>query len=312
MSRTIEIATLLTCYNRCEKTVSCIRETLKALDNYNIQASQNVRMTIYLTDDGCTDGTVSAISTLCEGKIELHIITGNGSLYWAGGMRAAWREALKEKDRWAFYLLLNDDTDVLDNVLFDLFTCHEYSLKKYGRSGLYSGITAAKDDTNNITYGGDVYTTSSKTLTKRLEPSGCPQIADIITANILMVPKDVVDEIGIFYDGFIHSGADNDYSVMARKHNIRSFVTPKVCGVCDDDHVYDEEECKKLMRMTLAERRKYVQTPTRSDKDYLLLVRRTIPKKYPISIVMRLTRLYFPALYYKINVMRGYYKNIRQ
>lgn len=308
MSETIEIAALLTCYNRRDKTVSCIKNVLKVLDYYNGKASQNIRMTIYLTDDGCSDGTADAVRSLCKGNTNLHIVNGNGSLYWAGGMRLAWREALKEKDRWMFYLLLNDDTDVLENVLFDLFQCHEYSLREYHRPGLYSGITAAKDNINKITYGGDIYTTSSKTLTVRLKPSGQPQIADIITANILMVPKQVVDEIGIFYEGFIHSGADNDYSVMARKHNIKSFVTPNVCGLCDDDHIYDEEECKKLMKMTLGERRKYVLTPTRSDKDYLLLVRRTIPKKYPISIIMRLTRLFFPALYYKINVMRGYYK----
>lgn len=302
----ITIAVLLTCFNRKEKTVASLCNLLRARNYYNSIHPFSIQLHIFLTNDGCTDGTEEAVRELCKDEV-LHIVQGNGQCYWAGGMRLAWREALKEKERWQYYLLMNDDTDVLDNVFSDLFKCHDFSLKKYGRPGLYSGITSARNDNTKTTYGGDVYTTRSKTITRRLQPSGEPQEADIITANILLVPSEVVSAIGIFYDGFIHSGADYDYAVMARRHGFRAFVTPSFCGRCDDDHVYDEQECHKLMKMTLAERRRYVLTPTRSDKDYLLLIRRTNPRKYPISLIMRAIRLYLPSLYYKINVARGYY-----
>ena len=42
-------------------------------------------------------------------------------------------------------------------------------------------------------------------------------------------------------------------------------------------------------------------------KDYLLFVKRNIPKKYLISTVLRKTRLYCPRLYYYINKVRGLY-----
>lgn len=303
----IPIAVLLTCFNRKDKTVASLSNMLRARDYYNSLQSFSLQLSFFLTDDGCTDGTAEAVRELCKNE-ELHIVQGNGQCYWAGGMRLAWREALKEKERWQYYLLMNDDTDVLGNVFTELFKCHEFSLQRYGRPGLYSGITSARGDTTRTTYGGDVYTTRSKTITQRLQPSGEPQLADIVTANILLVPNEVVSAIGIFYDGYIHSGADFDYAVMASRHGFRAFVTPGFCGRCDDDHVYDEQECRNLMRMTLAERRRYVLTPTRSDKDYLLLIWRTNPRKYPISFIMRAIRLYLPSLYYKINVARGYYR----
>lgn len=307
----MHITALLTCFNRREKTESCLRHLFEARLHYLAAHPDNpFTLTIHLTDDGCTDHTADAVLTLCrQYSILPHVIQGNGSLYWAGGMRKAWRAALADSQHYDFYLLLNDDTDVLPDVFDHLFRCHQHALHTDHRSGIYSGITASRTDTTHITYGGDIYLTPAKTITRRLTPTGSPQLADIITANILLVPSDVVDEIGIFYDGYIHSGADNDYSVTAHRHGIHSYVTPAVCGVCDDDHTYDEGECRLLMQMSLAERRRYVNSPTRSDSDYLLLMRRTIPKKYPISWLMRKLRLYCPSLYYKLNQLRGYYNS---
>lgn len=304
------IAALLTCFNRRSKTVSCLEHLFEAQRQYNATATDDpITLVIYLTDDGCTDGTADAVLSICRKySIQPNVILGDGSLYWAGGMRKAWRSALADHRGYDFYLLLNDDTDVLPNVFDNLFRCHTHSLSLNQRPGIYSGITASRTDTQKVTYGGDIYLSAAKTLTRRLTPTGTPQRADIITANILLVPQAVVDEIGIFYEGYIHSGADNDYSVTARRHGITSFVTPDICGLCDDDHTYDEGECRRLMQMSFSERRKYVNSPTRSDRDYLLLMRRTIPNKYPISWLMRKLRLYCPSLYYKLNLMRGYYK----
>ena len=83
---TTDIAVLMTCHDRREKTVSC----LKAL--YGQELPSGVSLSVYLTDDGCTDGTVDAVK---ESFTNTHIIHGNGDLYWNRGMLAAWREAAK-------------------------------------------------------------------------------------------------------------------------------------------------------------------------------------------------------------------------
>lgn len=63
-----------------------------------------------------------------------------------------------------------------------------------------------------------------------------PQMVDHTNANILLVPKEVVDRIGIFYEGYKHGCVDNDYSLLARRKGISVLITPGACGTCENDH----------------------------------------------------------------------------
>ena len=116
-SRYISIAVILTCFNRKEKTVQCLRYLFVAASQYNAgsEDGEKMHLSIFLTDDGCTDGTADAVREECKGQ-ELHIIQGNGKCFWAGGMRLAWGEALKRQNEWDYYLLLNDDTIMSGNA----------------------------------------------------------------------------------------------------------------------------------------------------------------------------------------------------
>ena len=134
-------------------------------------------------------------------------------------------------------------------------------------------------------------------------------MVDMTHANILLVHHEVVNKQGIFYHGFKHGAADEDYSMKARRNGLPTAVTAHVCGECECNHDSSKEEIQRLMTMTLAERKQYVNSPTHSDHDYLLLVRRNIPLRYPITIILRNLRLYFPKLYFYITNFRGVYKN---
>ena len=108
----IQLAILLTSYNRKEKTLACLRSV------YSQEDISNVNFEIYLVDDNSTDGTGQAV------KIEfpnVHVFKGNGDLFWAGGMRYAWREAIKTKKSFDYFLLLNDDTLLLNGAFKNLF-----------------------------------------------------------------------------------------------------------------------------------------------------------------------------------------------
>lgn len=302
----IKIATILTCFNRKAKTVRCLNTLYKTLDEYNAKHADNtIDLSIFLTDDACTDGTAEAVTEVCKGR-KLHIIKGDGNCFWAGGMRLAWREAMKQHEEWDFYLLLNDDTTVMENVFEELMECHEYAVKNYGRSGVYSGCTCDEVTPDTITYSGDVMNPQTKGW-NRLMPNGTPQVVDMTNANILLVAKSVVDTIGIFPDGYIHSAADQDYGMMARRAQIPVLITSYACGYCEYDHVDEREVCQKLMKMSLAQRKKYVYHPTHSDKDYLLFIKRNMPSRYLVSYLLRKIRLYSPSLYYKICKRRGIY-----
>jgi GT2 family glycosyltransferase len=71
------IAILITCYNRKEKTLSCLAALFNCIvpDGYGFD--------VFLVDDGSTDGTSDAIK---EGFTQVNIIQGNGNLFWNRGM----------------------------------------------------------------------------------------------------------------------------------------------------------------------------------------------------------------------------------
>lgn len=301
---TIKIATIITCFNRKNKTISSLTHLFNAEKKYNTQHTQNsIELSIFLTDDGCTDGTADAVSAICTGK-NIHIIQGNGNCYWAGGMRLAWKEALKAEKDWDFYLLLNDDTLVSMSVFDELFATHAYSLKTYGKPGLYSGIVCDTNDENRITYGGEKFHSNAQGKSYNINPSKTPQEVDMTNANILLVDKNIVKKIGIFYDGYIHGCADYDYSMMAKKNHFPTLTTAKVCGKCEYDHLSGLSEIQKLISMNLKQRKEYVYHPTHSDKDYLLFVRRHTPKRYIFCWILRKIRIISPKLYLKICLLR--------
>ena len=67
------IAVLMTVHNRRDKTLSC----LDSLYSEDLPAS--ITMDVYMTDDGCTDGTSDAIHAAFPA---VRIIHGDGTLFW--------------------------------------------------------------------------------------------------------------------------------------------------------------------------------------------------------------------------------------
>lgn len=299
----MKIVVLLTCFNRREKTLSCLKSLFEALDDYNNKSENKIELYVYLTDDACTDGTSDAVRDKFSDK-NITILQGTGNLYWAGGMRFAWNEALKKHNEWDFYLLLNDDTDLLDNLFEELLDTHKFCIENYKQSGIYSGITSSKSDHNKMTYGGDIWKNKFLGTSMRLKPIGRPQLCDITNANILLVSKEVVDKIGIFWKGYIHGRADNDYSNQARKKGIPVLLTANFCGRCDNDHKSSNEIADIVKRMSLSERKKYFSHPIRSNNDYLKYIRRNMPFRYPMVYIGRILNVYFPKFYYKLNSVR--------
>lgn len=300
----MNIATIITCFNRKNQTLSCLKNLYASLDSYNANTKEEkLSLSMFMTDDGCTDGTSDAVRENFYDK-DIVILKGNGNLFWAGGMRVAWNAAINSNKAFDFYLLLNDDTDFIENTFSELLATHQYSIEKYGKAGLYSGITSAKNDFNRITYGGDIWTNKFLAKSIRLSPAGVPQKCDITNANILLVSNDVVNSIGIFSDKYIHGIADNDYSIKANKAGFPVLVTANICGRCDYDHESNEEVFEKISKMSLKERKEYYKHPLHSNKDYLTFIKENSPIRYPIVVVGRFLNTYFPSLYYWVSKIR--------
>jgi GT2 family glycosyltransferase len=241
------IAVLLTCHNRKEKTLGCLKTLFESKQACPI----NFEMDVYLTDDGSTDGTSSEIEKQFP---SVTIFAGNGSLFWNGGMRNSWKEALRKKDYDGF-LLLNDDI-IMDKKCFDdLFKTHELSIDKYGTGSIYIGSLRDKD-TLEHSYGGRLLLNKWTFSTKNVLPDGSIKECHLGNGNFMFVHRKVVETIGIFSKKYIHAKADYDYSLRAFENNLPILVCPNYCGFCSDDH-----KLQDLKKMNFKERVNYLKSP---------------------------------------------------
>lgn len=82
-----KVAVLITCHNRCYKTLRCL---------YNLSHQNkpsNLGLTIYLVDAGSNDKTVALVRKFFP---TVNVIKSHDYLYWGGGMRLAFQEAKKK------------------------------------------------------------------------------------------------------------------------------------------------------------------------------------------------------------------------
>ena len=107
------VAVLLTVFNRKDITLKGLSTLYAAMKPVEDKYSFDV----YMTNDGCTDGTPEAVKNCFP---DVHIINGNGNLYWSGGMRKAWDVAAKTHD-YDYYLWFNDDAVLYENALLLLY-----------------------------------------------------------------------------------------------------------------------------------------------------------------------------------------------
>lgn len=274
----MKVAILLTTFNRRQKTVDCL-ESLK-----NQVLADNVHLEVFLTDDASSDGTVDAVKSLFPSA---NIFYGNGFYFWAGGMRNSWKEAQAFNPD--YYLLLNDDTTLFANAVFTLL---QYS--KIGNAAIAVGSTI-DNNTGKVSYGG--YRLQSK-ISWKPNPSVHSENdwkeCDIANANIMLVPREVVNKIGILSNKYTHSLADFDYTLKAKKAGFHVLVAPGFLGTCVDDH----GDNWKSKNTTLKERLSYLKSPKGlAYNEYLQFIRSHFPLSYPSAFFKLWVKTLFPFIW---------------
>ena len=207
----INIAILLTVFNRKIKTIECLEHLYKLLpiDGYKVD--------VYLTNDGCTDGTPEAVK---EQFPEIIIIQGNGNLFWNRGMYTAWEKA--SKHNYDFYIWLNDDTFVYNNMLVSLLNAS----KKKNNKAIIIGATQSADHTI-ATYGGRLRNGEIP------RPNGKLTSVEYFNGNIVLIPCYVFQKLGNLDYYFTHSKGDFDYGLRAKKAGIEMYQAGSFLGECE-------------------------------------------------------------------------------
>ena len=285
----MKVAVIMTVFNRKEKTLRCLDSLLETWEN----AGQQIEPTVFLTDDGCTDGTADAIRER-NYLFPVTILQGDGSLFWNGGMINSWKAAIEEGG-WDGYLWLNDDVTILPEFWGDLLESDRFSLRTFGKRGIYVGSTR-DSATGTFTYGGFNYTNKITLKDKMLPPDGTFQQCEAGHGNITFVSREVVEKMGIFCEEYIHGGTDHDYTWLAHKKGYPILVLPHYSAECENDHL---GKTRDFTTWPLRERRKLFW----SHRGYnmhntLLFNRRCFPWRVPFVLLSGIAKLYVPKLGY--------------
>lgn len=286
------IAALLTCHNRKKKTLNSLKHLVKAHKIYE----NRIELSIYLTDDGSTDGTRDMIEEFFPQVI---ILNGNGSLYWTGGMYNSWSEALKKE--YDGYLLLNDDTNVSINLFDEMQKTHDYALRNYKSEGIYIGSTR-ESKTKQLTYSGEVIIRKFPYKSKKLVPNGSIQPCNLGNANIMFVMKETVIKIGILSKSYVHAAADYDYTLTANKNSIPVLLMASYCGECSFDH---NNKLKGINRMSFIGRIKFLYNPVGiALPDQLRYMIKFYPYRIPFTFFSAWFKVLFPNIFLKYSSLK--------
>ncbi|WP_161958086.1 glycosyltransferase [Azospirillum palustre] len=219
------LTTVIACHNRRAVTLRC----LEALDAAARRISDFDIETI-LVDDGCTDGTASAVAELFPAT---RIVTADGTLWWAGAMALGLRSGSAESD---FQLWLNDDVVLRPDALARLVETHDRWLRDHGRPLIVAGSVLSTED-GSVTFGGGRRSGFHPLRSVRLPVSDLPRDCELVNGNVLLVPRAAASRLGGIDPVFagVQSMADTDYGLRALALDIDVAVAPGWSGHCDRD-----------------------------------------------------------------------------
>ena len=267
-----QIAVLLTCFNRKETTLRCLKHLFSLRDDIDV----------YLVDDGCTDETGNTV--LLEFP-QVNLIKDKGDLFWCRGMNLAWKYA-SEKD-YGFYIWLNDDVVLYEDAFSEILECSNLNSNKAVVSGVIE-----KHDKSKIIYGGF---NENKNI---IEPQGKMKPITFLNGNFVLIPKYIFKKVGFMDRVYHHDLGDVDYGLRTLSIEEKVVSTRKPIGSCDVNTICRE----RLNNTTLVKRFKRLYSPLGSNPNINFYFRKKY-KGFFHAVLYMMFQLFINLLPDKLNVI---------
>lgn len=266
------VTVMLTCFNRIKYTIPCV----EAL----VEGSPAVSFHFIITDDNSTDGTKEALAKL---PYSITLLSGNGQLFWNGGMHKALEYALKKAEKTDYYLLVNDDVAFFKGSIGALIKRQKAAPQ--GGADSQAVIVGSTEDRNGRTsYGGVKLLSKHFARFALVEPTEAYEECDTFNGNCVLIPREVFFKAGNVDGAYRHSMSDYDYGMRIRKLGFTIYNSSEHVGKCDDNDIAGSWRDASLKR---GERLKKKESPKGLPrKDWYHFIR----KNYG----------FFPAIYHSI------------
>jgi len=219
-----KISIVLPVFNHLEYTQNCIR----TLDRLVLSSTfYHVKFHIIVVDDGSTDGTADWLTEHYPG---VHLLKGDGTLWWSGGVNMGARYAIQDLDS-DYILLWNNDIDPAE----DYFTQLDSLISSTGRQMLLGSKIFYHGDNNKIwSYGGIFNPRSGNKYMIGLDEPDSEKYNQVLSVDWLpgmgtLVPVGVIAQIGYWdQEIFPQYHGDSDFTYRAKIAGYELMVRPEL------------------------------------------------------------------------------------
>ncbi len=210
-----EVAAVVLSWNGREDTLACLR---------SLAAVEGTGLATILVDNASTDGTVEAVRAELP---EVEVLVNDANLGFAEGNNVGIRRALEGDAAWV--LVLNNDVEVDPGFLRAL-------LDEAGRrpdAGALSPVILFGPPSELIWFAGARYDPRRGYNGRQRgygEPAGAPfdevWETDRVCGAAMLVPRAVLEQVGVFDTALFAYYEDTDWSLRARAAGRRFYVVP--------------------------------------------------------------------------------------
>jgi len=212
-------------HNRREITLQCLR-SLSRIDAAGPEVS------IYIVDDGSTDGTWDAIE---RDFPQVHLIKGDGNLWFTEGTNVGIREAMKADPD--YVLAINDDS-----VFDHLFLLRLVETAETYPDSVIGPLLLLWDEPHRLFQTAPVWRILSggwqhwQKQTVWTVPDQ-PWEVDIIVGNCVLIPAEAIRRCGLMDSRRFPNFGDAEYTPRMKKAGYRLIVDPRSRVFCQPNAI---------------------------------------------------------------------------
>ena len=205
-------------------------------------------------------------------------------------MRLAWKTAI-ETSNYDYYIWLNDDTMLAQHALIELLECNSIALVQNSKEAIIVGSCKVSKMKNDFSYGG-------RTDKGAVIPNGKLQACSYVNGNIVLIPQQIYQQLGILSNNYTHGIGDYDYGLRAINKDFKCYITKTYIATCPPN-VGIPIWCNP--QKPLKERWKSFYTPLGLNiKEYNQFRKKFWGKKWMLFAIKAYAKMLFPNVYTKI------------